>query len=529
MMSARATRPSSVSQERVSPGAGRRWGWIAWSATPSRPSSTAQVSERRGQATSTANRSGGRASTRLTTWRATPPPSGCAASRSRWCGVTPRRVFFGSLESRADPRDRPREGHLTFNDLLRVFWRRKLLIIFVTIAVVVPSYVGTRLVSPEYESTATLALQPKGNNPQAAFLWSTLDSIVPVYTDAATSGKTFRRAQGILGGPLAAITVQAFKGTPTIKIKARSTNPRLAHLSAAAVTQALIDRTHLKDNPIGSPSLELIQIDTPELPTVTGAPVYAELPSESAIVKKMRSPEDLAEQPRLRIVAEAMRDLRTNLLFSDDSIRSLVVTSPDGSHGKTTVAFAFAATLARAGTRTLLVDADLRRGRIADLLELERTPGLMDVLLDQTPLKEAIRRTSDGLDVLPSGRRSADPGELLTSEFPALLSRLERQYEAVIIDSTPVIPISDARIVARHADGTLLVARAGFALRRQVRAAVERLELINVQPTAAVLNYSVAVRRSSYYVRPTSEEDETTKELKARVADREARRSRSMR
>jgi receptor protein-tyrosine kinase len=462
---------------------------------------------------------------------------------------------------------------LTFNDLLRVFWRRKLLIIFVTIAVVVPSYVGTRLVSPEYESTATLALQPKGNNPQAAFLWSTLDSIVPVYTDAATSGKTFRRAQGILGGPLAAITVQAFKGTPTIKIKARSTNPRLAQLSAAAVTQALIDRTHLKDNPIRSPSLELIQIDTPQLPTVqvfprvkltifvaallgfglglgaallreslttkietaedlarvTGAPVYAELPSESAIVKKMRSPEDLAEQPRLRIVAEAMRDLRTNLLFSDDSIRSLVVTSPDGSHGKTTVAFAFAATLARAGTRTLLVDADLRRGRIADLLELERTPGLMDVLLDQTPLKEAIRRTSDGLDVLPSGRRSADPGELLTSEFPALLSRLERQYEAVIIDSTPVIPISDARIVARHADGTLLVARAGYALRRQVRAAVERLELINVKPTAAVLNYSVAVRRSSYYVRPTSEEDETTKELKARVADREARRSRSMR
>ena len=459
---------------------------------------------------------------------------------------------------------------MTFNDLLRVFWRRKLLIIFITVAVIVPSYVGTRLVAPEYESTATLALQPKGNNPQAAFLWSTLDSIVPVYTDAATSGKTFRRAQGILGGPLAAITVQAFKGTSTIKIKARSTKPRLAQLSAAAVTQALIDRTHAKDNAIGDPSLQLIQIDTPELPTVqvfprvkltifvaallglglglgaallreslttkietaedlakvTGVPVYAELPSETAIVKKMRAPEDLAEQPRLRIVAEAMRDLRTNLLFSDDSIRSLVVTSPDGSHGKTTVAFAFAATLARAGTRTLLVDADLRRGRIAELLELERSPGLMDVLLDHTPLKEAIRRTSDGLDVLPSGRRSADPGELLTSEFPALLSRLERQYEAVIIDSTPVIPISDARIVARHADGTLLVARAGFALRRQVRTAVERLELINVKPTAAVLNYSDAVRRSSYYVRPTGEEDETARELKARVAAREARRRR---
>jgi Mrp family chromosome partitioning ATPase len=140
----------------------------------------------------------------------------------------------------------------------------------------------------------------------------------------------------------------------------------------------------------------------------------------------------------------------------------------------------------------------------------------MDVLLDQAPLENAIRHTADGLDVLPSGRRSGDPGELLTSEFPALLTRLEQEYEAVIIDSTPVIPISDARIVARHTDATLLVAKAGTALRRQVRAAVERLDLISVKPTAAILNYSDAVRRSSYYVRPASEEDEAAKERKTR-------------
>jgi hypothetical protein len=80
-------------------------------------------------------------------------------------------------------------------------------------------------------------------------------------------------------------------------------------------------------------------------------------------------------QPRLHVVAEALRDLRTNLLFTDDSIRSVVITSPDGSHGKTTVAFGLAATLSRAGARTILVDCDLRRGRVAELLELPRTPG----------------------------------------------------------------------------------------------------------------------------------------------------------
>jgi succinoglycan biosynthesis transport protein ExoP len=451
---------------------------------------------------------------------------------------------------------------LTFNDLLRVFWRRKLLIILVTAAVVIPSYIGTKLVSPQYESTATLALTPHGTGANSVLYLSTLDQIVPVYADSATSASTLRRAQGILGHPLCPVSVEAFKGTGILKVKGRCTDPRRAQLTAAAVSRALIERTHDKTNPLGLSGLDLNLIDTPELPTVqvyprtkltmlvafvlglalgcaaavlreslttkiesaedlarvAGVPVFAELPSETAVLK-MHSAEDLAEQPRLRIVAEAMRDLRTNLLFTDDSIRSIVITSPDGSHGKTTVAFAFAATLARSGTRTILVDADLRRGRVAEMLDVERTPGLMDVLLDETPLQDAIRN-AEGLDVLPSGRRSADPGELLTSEFPVLLARLEAEYEAVIIDSTPVIPISDARIVARHADATLLVARAGFALRRQVRQAVERLGLISVKPTAAILNYSVAVRRSSYYVRPTSEEDEAAKERETRRSSR---------
>ena len=111
-----------------------------------------------------------------------------------------------------------------------------------------------------------------------------------------------------------------------------------------------------------------------ELATASGVPVFAEIPAETAILK-MHSPEDLAINPRLRVVAEALRDLRTNLLFTDENIRSIVVTSPDGSHGKTTVAFALAATLARAGAKTMLVDADLRRGRVAELLEIPRTPG----------------------------------------------------------------------------------------------------------------------------------------------------------
>ncbi|HKD34839.1 MAG TPA: CpsD/CapB family tyrosine-protein kinase [Gaiellaceae bacterium] len=452
---------------------------------------------------------------------------------------------------------------------MRVFWQRKLLILVVMLLVIIPAYAATKIVTPRYESTATLAVSPaKQGNDVSLFL--ILDQVVPLYADAATTHSTLDQARQLVGRKLADVSVQTFKGTGIMKVKARSTRKLLAQRTAEAVSSVLLTRSASGD--LGIPSLKLTEIDPPALPTspvfprtkltvlvaallglglglaaavlreslttkvesaddlaeVAGVPVYAEIPAESAVLK-MHSPEDLATQPRLRIVAEAFRDLRTNLLFTDEGIRSVLITSPDGSHGKTTVAFGLAATLARAGTRTILVDADLRRGRVAELLELPRSPGLMDVLLEGTELEDAVRRTDDGLQVLVGGRRAADPGELLTSAFPSLLTLLEREYEAVIIDSTPAIPISDARIVARYADATILVARAGSALRRQVRAAVERLGLINVRPTAAVLNYSTAVRTSSYYVQPTGEESGEKLPAQQLSERRGAARSRSTR
>jgi capsular exopolysaccharide synthesis family protein len=455
---------------------------------------------------------------------------------------------------------------VALNDLLRVFWQRKLLILFVLAAVVVPAYVATQLVTPKYESTSTLALTPKqGSNDLVLF--GILDSVVPFYADAADSHTTLGAATVRLGRPLADITVETFKGTGIMRIHARSTDPRVAQLSAATVTHTLLRRVNSGE--VGVPSLKLTQIDAPALPTspvfprtkltllvaallglglglgaallrenlatkvesaedlalASDLPVFAEIPVENAVLK-LHSPEDLATQPRLRVVAEALRDLRTNLLFTDENIKSVVITSPDGSHGKTTVAFGLAATLARAGARTILVDCDLRRGRIAELLELPRTPGLMDVLLGEATLDETVRSTRDRLDVLVGGRRSADPGELLTQQFPAVLAALEREYDSVIIDATPVIPISDARILARYADATLLVARSGTASRRQVRASVDRLALISVQATAAVLNHSPGVGSSSYYVRPTEPDLAEAPSTGTRASRRVARKQR---
>ena len=446
---------------------------------------------------------------------------------------------------------------MALNDLLRVFWQRKLLIVLVALAVIVPAFVATKLVTKQYESTATLGVTPKSSGPEALTLFAILDQVVPFYAEAANSRTTLATARARLGQPLGDISIETFKGTGLMKVKARSPSPRIAQLSAQTVSYVLVRRVNRGQ--VGTASYKLEVLDRASLPAApvfprtrltllvaallglglglaaallrenlatkvetaedlsaaSGLPVFAEIPAETAVLK-LHSADDLATQPRLHVVAEALRDLRTNLLFTDDSTRSVVITSPDGSHGKTTVAFGLAATLSRAGARTILVDCDLRRGRVAEMLQLPRTPGLMDVLLGETQLERVIRPTVDGPDVLVGGRRTGDPGELLTQEFPAVLAELEGEYDAVIIDATPVIPISDARIVARFADATVLVARAGTASRRQVRHAVERLALISVQPTASVLNHSGGVSRSSYYVRPTEDPDTRSQRRLAR-------------
>jgi capsular exopolysaccharide synthesis family protein len=201
-----------------------------------------------------------------------------------------------------------------------------------------------------------------------------------------------------------------------------------------------------------------------------------------------------------------------------------VVTSPDGSHGKTTVAFGLAVTLARAGTRTVLVDADLRRGRVAEMLGVKRVPGLSELLTAHTTRKAAIRSTPLAtLDIITGGSRPADPGELLTVEFPAVLKSLEEDYEMVIIDATPAEPVTDARVVARYADATVLVVGAGKTSRRQVRTAIERLALISVRPTATILNQSKSSRGSTYYI--IDEMSDEPKSGRTREKPRKAARS----
>jgi len=187
-----------------------------------------------------------------------------------------------------------------------------------------------------------------------------------------------------------------------------------------------------------------------------------------------RIPKD-AESERFRPVidgdalhgmrAEAFRQLRTNLQFLDleHDMEALVVTSSLPGEGKTTVAINLALALADAGTSVCLVDADLRQPKVARYLALEGDVGLTDVLIGAAGHPEAIQpwgRT--GLDVITSGHLPPNPSELLgTSRMDTLIDALHKEYQLVIIDTPPLLAVSDASAVARHGSSVLVVTRAG--------------------------------------------------------------------
>jgi len=428
---------------------------------------------------------------------------------------------------------------MDFRELVETLWRRKLTVAAILVLSLVVAFASLQLVTPEYESRSTVVLQPR-NEVDFSFFYA-LNSIVPIYANAAQTSTSYVMAQEKLGGRApAAISVETFRDTPIIRVKARDPDKVLARDSAQAFTDALLEQ--VRAGRIGVPSLRLSQIDRPQLARaavyprtrltiavaallglafgiglallrealttrvdtpeslahLVGAPSFAEIPSEVA-VGRLRAPGDLAKDPRLRAVSEGLRDLRTNLLFANDDLRTVVVTSPEGSHGKTTISVGLATTFARAGTRTVIVDGDLRKGRVAELLRARRSPGLLEALKG-TPVGECVQTTAlETLDLLPGGALEADPSELLLAEFPSVLHELKQLYEVIVIDTTPLVPVNDARIISSSADAVIVVASAGSVTRRQVRSAVERLKLVSVTPTASVLNNSRAAGKKGYY------------------------------
>ena len=224
------------------------------------------------------------------------------------------------------------------------------------------------------------------------------------------------------------------------------------------------------------------------LRTLTDVPVLGVIPFEKSAKKSPLISEGQARSIR----AEAFRQLRTNLQFVDVErpVRVLVVTSSVADEGKSTTATNLAVSFSESGRQVLLIEADLRRPRVADYLGLERAVGLTNVLAGQVDIEDVLQPWGrGGLSVLPSGSIPPNPSELLGSpRMLNLLERLKTRFEIIVIDTPPLLPVTDAAVAAAHADGAVLVARYGKATRGQVTTAVRSLQSVDARLLGTILN-----------------------------------------
>jgi succinoglycan biosynthesis transport protein ExoP len=201
--------------------------------------------------------------------------------------------------------------------------------------------------------------------------------------------------------------------------------------------------------------------------------------------------------------AELLHGVRTNLLAVPDLAiaPTLLVTSSEPGEGKTLTSANLATSLARLKQRVLLMDADMRQPRLHDLFEQTLEPGLTDVMKGAQPTS-AFRKTKvPGLWLLPAGSASRNPADLLGSDtFSKFIDMLRTQFDWVIIDSPPVLAVTDACLIARVTSGVLLVVGRGQTPRAVASAAVERLNTAGGNIVGALLNRVVLNRRGESYL-----------------------------
>jgi receptor protein-tyrosine kinase len=201
--------------------------------------------------------------------------------------------------------------------------------------------------------------------------------------------------------------------------------------------------------------------------------------------------------------AEAYRVLRTNLLFSQGSLKTLVVTSAAPGEGKTMTAVNLAAAVARQGLKVLLMECDLRRPSLTRYFDERSGVDLSDILLEGRAWREAIRPSGiPGLALLLASRAVPRAAEFLAgAEMKELLNQLSSQYDMVILDTSPLLVAADATILGAIADGVLLVVRTTHTDRSAIQQAVQQLSLVGANIVGTVLNdpEGAVARYGTYY------------------------------
>ncbi|WP_303905663.1 polysaccharide biosynthesis tyrosine autokinase [Thiohalomonas denitrificans] len=200
----------------------------------------------------------------------------------------------------------------------------------------------------------------------------------------------------------------------------------------------------------------------------------------------------LAFADRDDLAIEALRSLRTSLQFAamDTDNAIITITGPSPEIGKSFISGNLAATIADAGKRTLLIDADMRKGHLHEYFGTRRSHGLSGLISGELTREEAVRSTDQtNLDLIPSGIVPPNPAELLmTPRFQALMEEFKNDYDSIIVDTPPVLAVTDASIVGRLGGMTFIVVRFGWHPMRELELTVKRLQQSGVDVNGFIFN-----------------------------------------
>jgi tyrosine-protein kinase Etk/Wzc len=247
--------------------------------------------------------------------------------------------------------------------------------------------------------------------------------------------------------------------------------------------------------------------DPHEVEADSGLPVFSTIPlsaAQTAIAKRrlsgatgvrllaIENPDDAA--------VESLRSLRTAMQFAmlESSNNRVMISGPTPGVGKSFVTANFAALMAAAGRRTLLIDADLRRGHTHQYFGLQRHGGLSELIAGSLTVQQTVhRQVVPNLDFLATGQLPPNPAELLVSDsFKTTLERLSEQYDLVVIDTPPILVAADSSTVAAHAGTVLMVARVDHSTMGELKESTRRLAMSGKAATGILLNAMNVGRRA---------------------------------
>lgn len=432
---------------------------------------------------------------------------------------------------------------MDLRDYLRILRGRWRLILLVVLLSVGAAAGLTFSATPIYEARAQLFVSTSGaavNDAGLAFGGQFAQQRVKSYTEIVASPRVTKAVIDELNLTLSPdeladkISADAPVGTVLIDIFVRDDSPEMAQNIANAVARTFAEVASDLEQPEGSPTspVKVSVVRTASLPTdpvlprttvnlLLGVLVGLTVGVGAAVLREsldttLKGADEVHKQLGLSTLgliafdrdavkrplvvqvdphshrAEAFRQLRTNLQFADvdNPPRSIVVTSCLPQEGKSTTACNLAITLSQAGLRVVLVEGDLRRPRLGSYLGLEDAAGLTNALVGSARLTDVLQPWGQtGIRVLLSGPTPPNPSELLGSQqMEDLLADLERSADIVVIDAPPLLPVTDAAVLAALASGAVMVLRADKTTREQADRAVQILRSVDARVYGAVLN-----------------------------------------